>query len=280
MKHIENHFEGLYETQIYYQGWLPEEDPKAVLIIVHGIAEHSGRYVNVVEALKSEGIAIYGLDHRGHGKSAGKFNHVKRFTDYVADLGKLQELLISEYPDLPMFILGHSMGSIITNTFMAQNPEQSRYKSMILSGTGADVGPGINGLTIFLAKVLSAIMPGLSIPSNLDPSFISRDETEVQKYVDDPLVHYEKVTTRLGAELLKYTTRMIDSAEKIKIPTLLQIGSEDEAFAPESRKPLFEAFSNDKKEMKVYDGYRHEVYNEIDKEVVLNDLKTWINGFI
>lgn len=280
MKHQESDFLGLDQKSIYYQAWLPEEEARAVLIIVHGFGEHSGRYKNVVNALESENIAIYGLDHRGHGKSEGKQNHVNRFSDYLQDLTTFEEIVKSKHPKTPLFLLGHSMGSLIATHFMAEHPDQKRYSSLILSGTGSDFGPGISKVTIYLAKILSFIAPKLSLPSNLDPNFISHDEKEVESYKADPLVNYEKITARLGGEMMGRTKKMPQAATNISIPTLIQIGSEDEAFSAESRQPLADAINNEDKKLIIYDGCRHEVYNEVKKEVVLDDLKSWINKFL
>lgn len=280
MKHVEDTFSGLEDLEIYYQSWVPEGDLRAILIIVHGFGEHSGRYMNVINTLIPENIAIYALDHRGHGKSEGKENYINHFSDYFADLETFEKMVLDEHPETPIFMLGHSMGSLIAAHYMANNDHQDRYNSLILSGTGADFGPGINGLTLFLARVLSVIAPKLMIPSNLDPNFISRDQEVVDTYINDPLVHFDKISSRLAREMMKHTASMKTAASKITIPTLIQIGSEDDTFAPDSRKPLLDALNTEEKELKVYEGYRHEVYNEIDKEKVLEDLKGWINKFI
>lgn len=279
MPHEEGEFTGLYDTPIFYQSWLPDGEPKGVLIIVHGFGEHSGRYRHVVDTLQTD-LAIYALDHRGHGRSGGKMNYVKRFSDFLADVKTLEGIVLEKHPDKPLFILGHSMGSIITSHFMAENENQDRYSSVILSGTGADFGPEINSMTLMLARVLSFLAPKAYIPSNLDPNFISRDEEEVELYKNDPLVNYAKISGRLGGEMLKRTGLMKEAADKIKVPALVQIGSEDMTFHPDSRQVLIDSIANDKKELKVYEGYRHEVYNEVDRDVVLGDLKNWINQFL
>ena len=116
----------------------------------------------------------------------------------------------------------------------------------------------------------------MSIPSGLDPNFISYDKKVVEEYVNDPLVE-NKITTRLGNEIMVYLPKMILAASRLKIPTMMQIGSEDESFHPDSWDALFEAISVEDKVFKKYEGCRHEVYNEIKKEVPLGDLKDWIN---
>lgn len=275
MEQKEGRFEGIRNTQIYYQVWSPE-DPKGLVIVIHGYGEHSGRYMNVVNALVPEGYAIWALDHRGHGKSEGKRCHVERFTDYLEDVAIFEDMARKTCPDLPVHIVGHSMGSLIANNYVAGRSEQN-YKTLTLSGTGAATGPAISGVQKVASKILSAIVPSLSIPSGLDPAFISHDEAVVEDYINDPLVE-NKITTRLGAEMMGALPKMIPAASKLQIPTMMQIGSEDEAFHPNSWQALFDAIDVRDKAFNLYDGYRHEVYNEVKKEVPLNDLKEWIDN--
>jgi len=278
MAHQENTFIGLNDTEIYYQSWLPEDQLDAILIIVHGFGEHSGRYSNAVDTLLPVHIGIYALDHRGHGKSKGKENHVNRFSDYLMDINKLEQIVRENHPDLPLFMLGHSMGSLIATHYMGEMADQNNYTAFILSGTGSRNGPGINKFTILLAKLLSKITPKLSIPSNLDPNFISHDQQVIDNYVNDPLVHYDKISARLAAEMMGAATSMEEAARNINRPTLIQVGSEDDAFSGEQE--LYDAINTENKKLEVYDGFRHEVYNEVQKEVSLTDLKDWILSFI
>ncbi len=277
MKSNENYFQGIRNTKLYYQSWIPDEDPKGVVIISHGYGEHSGRYMNVVNTLVPEGYAVFALDHRGHGKSEGKRCHVNRFTDYMEDLAIFEKIVREKYPDKPFHLVGHSMGSIIANHYMSKYADQNNYRSLTLSGTGAAPGPAINTVTRYMSKVLSVLLPGISIPSNLDPQFISHDEKVVEAYVNDPLVE-NKITPRLGNEMMNYVSNMIPAAKNVKVPVMMQLGSEDEAFHPNSWQNLFDSFTIEDKQFKIYDGFRHEVYNELEKEKALNDLKDWINS--
>ncbi|MBT4088530.1 MAG: hypothetical protein HOE30_08570, partial [Deltaproteobacteria bacterium] len=150
------------------------------------------------------------------------------------------------------------------------------YKSLTLSGTGAAPGPAINAILVLISNILSAIVPRLSLASGLDPNFISYDQKVVEAYVNDPLVE-NKITTRLGSEMMASLPKMIPAAAKLEIPTMMQIGSEDESFHPDSWDKLFAAIGVEDKVFKKYEGCRHEVYNEIKKEVPLGDLKEWLN---
>lgn len=276
MKHNEGHFQGIKSTKIFYQNWLPDGDTRGVLLVSHGFAEHSGRYENVVNAVVPENYAVWALDHRGHGQSEGKSNHVGRFTDFVEDIGIFETIIKEKHPDTPLFLLGHSMGSFIASHYMATRANQSDYKALIISGTGGATGPGFgtNAIKNFFGKTFSVFLPKLSAPSGLDPEFISHDKEAVTAYINDPHVHYKKITVRLGAEFLKMINGMLKIAPKITIPTLIQVGSEDDTFKDQDK--LLKAIGSNKKEYKTYEGFRHEVYNELEKEIPLNDLKNWI----
>lgn len=276
MKHEENHLDGFDGTKIYYQIWSPE-NPKGLVLVVHGFAEHSGRYMNVVNTLVPEGYAVWGIDHRGHGKSEGKMNYVNRFTDYMDDLAILEKKAREAHPDLPVHVVGHSMGSFIANHYVGRQADPD-YKSLTLSGTGAAPGPGIGGFQLFMSKLLSAILPKASIPSGLDPNFISHDEKVIEDYKNDPLVNYDKITTRLANEMMDHLSRMPDAAKNISTPCMMQIGSLDESFDRNSWDVLHASFASDDKKLNIYDGFRHECYNEVKKEEPLGDLKDWINS--
>ncbi|MHA1292546.1 MAG: alpha/beta fold hydrolase, partial [Promethearchaeota archaeon] len=170
MKNIEGEFKGVKNLKIYYQAWLPE-NPKAVVQIVHGFAEHSGRYMNVVNELIPLGYAIYADDHRGHGKSEGKRNYVDSLDQFIEDEKKLYEIIKENHPDLPIFMLGHSMGSLIAVYFTKKY--ESLLNGLILSGTGTRTGGTVSKFLKFMAKVMSKIAPKLSVNPKLDVNMLS-----------------------------------------------------------------------------------------------------------
>jgi len=275
MKNIESEFNGFNDTKIFYQSWTPDS-PKGLVIVIHGYGEHSGRYMNVVNTLVPEGYTVWALDHRGHGRSGGKRCHVNRFTDFLEDVAIFEEIARKAHPDLPVHVVGHSMGSLIANHYVSSREKQD-YRSLTLSGTGAASGPAISGAVKVVSKILSSILPGLSIPSGLDPNFTSSDKAYVETYINDPLVE-NKITARLGNEMMSCLPKMIPAAARLGIPTMMQVGSEDEAFHPDSWDALFNAIGVEDKQFKKYEGFLHEVYNEVKKEIPLGDLKDWING--
>lgn len=278
MKHIESEFEGRKGFKIYYQAWLPEVETKAVIQLVHGFGEHSGRYKNVIETLVPKGYAIYADDHRGHGKSEGVRNFAESFDLFIEDERILYDIIRENHPDIPYFMLGHSMGSGIAQYFTSKY--ESLLDGLIISGAGNSVGEDVSGFVKILSKVFSKLAPKMTFDSNLDPNFLSHDPKVVQAYIDDPLVNYEEVTARLAKEMMEYFYNLENIVEKFTLPLLVQCGSGDKAvFGIEELK---EHYQMEDKTIKIYDGLYHEVYNESTekREQVLSDLVQWLESHI
>ncbi len=271
-------FKAKDSASIYWKGWVPDSAPKAVVQIIHGYAEHIDRYGNVVGELLPAGYAVFGTDHRGHGKSDGKRGHVGSFQEFIDDEKQFRrEVIDAKFPGLPCFVLGHSMGSLIAMNYIEQNPEGIR--GLVLSGTGSQPGTDIPSILLTVTKILSKILPSVHIKSPLPPEFISRDPEVVKAYVDDPLV-YNVITPRLAHEMNRYVVIGAQNASRIKIPVLIQLGSKDTAFSGQNE--LFEMVGAKDKTFKRYEGLRHEVYNELmaDRTKVLADLREWLDAHI
>jgi len=265
-------------TSIFWKSWLPDGTPKAVVHIIHGYAEHIDRYTNVVNELIPAGYAVFGNDHRGHGKSQGKRGHVRSFQEYIEDEKQFRrEVIKANFPGIPCFVLGHSMGSLIAMNYVEQNADDT--KGLVLSGTGSQPGTDIPKILVALTKILSKILPAIHVKSPLPPEFISRDKEAVKAYIDDPLV-YNVITPRLAYEMNRFVVIGAQNSVKIKIPVLIQLGSKDTAFS--GQKELFEMVGAKDKTFKLYEGLRHEVYNELpaDRVKVLADLRTWLDAHV
>ncbi len=265
-------------SSIYWKGWVPDNTPKAVVQVIHGYAEHIDRYGNVVNVLVPAGYAVFGTDHRGHGHSDGKRGHVNSFQDFIDDEKQFRrEVIDTGFPGLPCFVLGHSMGSLIAMNYIEQSPEG--VKALVLSGTGSQPGTDIPPILITATKILSKILPSIHVKSPLPPEFISRDPEVVKAYVDDPLV-YNVITPRLAHEMNRHVVIGAQNASKIQVPVLIQLGSKDTAFS--KQRELFDLVGAKDKTYKLYDGLKHEVYNELidDRTVVLADLKQWLDAHL
>jgi alpha-beta hydrolase superfamily lysophospholipase len=273
MKHQEGFFKGVRDTRIYFQSWLPGSEPKAVLLIVHGLAEHSGRYMNIVNHFVPMGYAVYGIDHLGHGKSNGMGVYVERFKDYTNTLKIYFDMIRRWQPEKPIFLVGHSMGGLISAVYLLDH--QSELTGAVLSGAAVKVPNQITPVILAVGKMLSALMPRFGM-LGLEVDGVCRDPAVVQAYISDPLVHKGKITARLAAEMLKAMQRVSAEATKITLPIMVVQGSADRLVDPAGAQMLYDAVSSADKEIRIYDGFYHEVFNEPEHDEVLRDVEIWL----
>jgi len=273
MEHTEGRFTGRKGLSLYYQCWLPATDPKAILLVVHGWAEHSGRYTNLVNYFVPKGYAICALDHRGHGKSEGLRGYVERFSDYLDDLKTFFDIVRSEHGDTKIFLVGHSMGGTIATAYSVRN--QHDLAGLIVSGLGVKPGSSLSSAIIPLARILSLLLPRLGIMV-LDASTISQDKAVVDAYVNDPLVYRGKITCRFGAEMLATLRKLPSEMPEINLPILIMHGTADRLCNPEGSRILYERADSRDKTLKLYEGFYHEIFNEPGHKQVLADIEAWL----
>jgi alpha-beta hydrolase superfamily lysophospholipase len=277
MKHGEGFMKGVRDTSIYYQCWLPEGEPKAILLVVHGLSEHSGRYMNVVNHLVPSGYAVYGIDHIGHGKSDGARAYVERFEDYTKTLKMYLDIVKEWHPNNPIFLIGHSMGGLVSAAFLLEH--QNEISGAVLSGPAIKVPDNTSQAIIVAGKVFSILMPKVRV-MGLNANTISRDPKVVDAYVNDPLVFKGKGTARLGAEILKTMQSVTQQAAQITLPTLILQGSDDEIVDPSGAQLFCDSAGSTDKTLKICDGLYHEVFNEPEHDQVLNDVKVWLEAHL
>jgi acylglycerol lipase len=277
MQQKEGTFKGLNGLELYHTAWLPDKDTKAVIIAVHGLAEHIGRYKNVVNYLVPRGYAVYGLDHRGHGKSQGTKGYVDRFDDYIIDLKTFYDMVRKEQPDKKIFMLGHSLGGLIAVDYAIKY--QAELAGLVVSAPLLQISESVSPATVFMAKILSALAPKMGI-TTLDASAISRDKAVVDAYVNDPLVYRGKTSARLGVEMIKITTALPAMIPTITLPILIMYGTEDRLCDPEGSKMLYDKAGSKDKTLKAYKGLYHEIFNEPEHDAVLADVDAWLSARI
>ena len=272
MQHLEGEFEGTGGVQLYYQGWRPDTEPRAVVVLVHGIGEHSGRYSKVVEHLVPLGFAIYGLDHRGHGRSAGKRGHINSWSEFRSDLRTFVEWVWQQEPERPFFMLGHSMGGLMALDYGLHYPDQLQG---VIASAPALAQSGVSSLLVFMSKILSRIAPAMIVKTGLPAESISRDPAVVQAYRDDPLVH-GYASPRLGTELSATMERTMERANQWRIPLLIVHGSADALVPPASSQTFFERVPIADKQRIEYEGAYHEVHNGPDSDQEMAALAHWL----
>jgi alpha-beta hydrolase superfamily lysophospholipase len=277
MNHHEGHFQGEDGMRLFYQGWLPEQAPKAILLIIHGLGEHSGRYSHVVNSLVPEGYVVFTFDQRGHGKSADKpIAHVNSWSEYLSDVKLFLNVVRGQIQGLPLFLIGFSMGGLIALEYALDNP--GGLRGVIASGpaVGAVDAPP---LLLFIGRILSRILPGFSLETGLNVDGLSRDPAVVRAYVDDPLVT-GKATARWSTEFTKAIDRTRARAGGLTLPLLILHGEADTLVPAEGSRNFFEQVTFADKERIVYPGGYHEPHNDIQHEQVVVDLQRWLEAHL
>jgi acylglycerol lipase len=272
------HDEGTLTTPdsltIYHQSWLPDVQPKAVVLLLHGLAEHSGRYAHVAKALTDSGYAAHTLDLRGHGKSDGKRTYVRSYDQYQADILQFRKLIELQHRELPLFVLGHSMGGNLALGHVLDH--QAGVRGLVLSAPALVAGASLSPAKIRLAKLVGRVAPGLR-PEALSSDAISRDRAVVEAYRADPLVFNGKITAGVAAALLRTMDTFPTRYAELTLPILLQHGTAGALADISGTRALEAAAVNAKVTSHYYDGLYHEIFNEPEQAAVLADTIAWLD---
>ena len=260
-------------TRIVYDVWVPNTDPTGVVVLSHGFGEHARRYDHVAQRFGEAGLITFALDHRGHGRSGGKRVYVRDMSEYTGDFHHLVGLATAEYPELKRVVLGHSMGGGIVFAYGVEHPDD--YHLMVLSGPAVDARASVSSLLAMAAHVLGTVAPGLPV-QELPVDAVSRDPDVVAAYQADPLVHHGKVPAGVGKALIGVSETMPRRAAAITAPLLVVHGEQDKLIPVEGSRKLVECVGSSDVALKVYPGLYHEVFNEPEKAVVLDDVVSWI----
>lgn len=273
MHEAEGRFRGAGGLELAYRSWTPEGEPRAVVVLVHGVCEHCGRYSNLVGPLVADGYAVYGYDQRGHGISPGQRVHVDRWAEYREDLAAFARFVAGVAPGVPVVLYGHSMGSLVVLDYLLQKPEG--VAGAVISGVPLEpAGVGSPAL-IRVARLLTGVVPRLPIDLGLDVATLSRDPDVVRSYRDDPLVT-SRATVRWGTESLDTVRRVRAAMGAIDTPLLIVHGEADRLNLPDGARELFEAVVAEGKEIRIYPDVHHEPHNDLGHELLADDVRRWL----
>jgi acylglycerol lipase len=268
--HEEGKFKGKGGTNLYYQVWKPEKS-KAVITGVHGYAEYSGRYNHVGEHFANEEIAFRMADLRGHGLSEGIRGHVDHFDDYLDDLDIF--VASSREKGKKLFLLGHSLGGEIAIAYALKNP--NKIDGMVLSSPLLKLALQVPPELEKMVRDLSESKPTQSVPNQIDPYILSHDKKLCEKYAKDPMV-FKTTTARWATEFFAKGDELLENAGKLKVPTLLLLAGSDKLVKMEASKEFAKKVTEKDFQLKVYDGFYHELFNEVEKEKVFRDVDAWL----
>jgi alpha-beta hydrolase superfamily lysophospholipase len=273
---VEKSFTGVGGTNIVYDLYEPEgAAPAGLILVVHGVAEHAGRYHHVADLLVGLGLRVAILDHRGHGRSGGKRLLVRDLSEFSADLETLRKLEL--VTGAPTYLLGHSMGGCIALDYALDH--QSSLTALILSAPAVLPGDDINPVLMRVAKVLGKVAPGLP-GQKLSSASISRDPAVVAAYDADPLVFRGKLSAGIGGAMLRAMDSFPARLPSLTLPLLVLSGTEDKLVNPDGARLVDRLAGSTDKTLKMYDGLYHEVFNEPEKELVLGDVRDWLKAHL
>jgi alpha-beta hydrolase superfamily lysophospholipase len=269
----EGTFEGVGGLKIATKFWPAQGTARGVMILVHGFNAHSGYMEWPAEQFSANGLAAYALDLRGRGKSEGERFYVENFSDYLGDLDKLVNIARSENPGLPIYMLGHSAGGVISTSYVFEH--QSEIAGLICESFAYDVG--LPHLVQLALEGVGAIAPHVHVFSLKNADF-SRDPAAVERMNNDPLIAKESQPAETAAEMLKAADRLTTNFTKFKAPVLIIHGTEDKATRPAGSEKFFDLAASTDKTIKLYEGYYHDLLNDIGKEEVMADIQAWIDA--
>ena len=265
-------------VRLVWQSWSPEGEPAAVLAVVHGYGEHGGRYTFLVDAMALRGYAVVTFDLRGHGRSPGRRGHIGRFDDYVADTGAFLAQVGRAFPNRPVFLLGHSMGALIAAAFAERGGEpMQKIAGLVLSSPFVGMRLRVPAIQVKVARLLSRVAPTLRMTNPLRNDQLSHDPAVVAAAGADPFNH-RSTTVRWAAEILNAQRTVLSAAGRVRLPLLLLYADDDPIADPRTSEELFAGAASDDKMKICYAGYYHELFNEVGRAAVFEDLAAWLQA--
>jgi acylglycerol lipase len=268
----EERFEGTKGLNIFFRSWRPSGTPRAVVAICHGVNSHSGEYLWTGAQLQAAGFAVYALDLRGRGRSDGERFYVDDVADYVSDVSMLIELAKEREPGLPVYLLGHSAGGVVSCTYTLDN--QDKIAGLICESFAFQVPAPDFALAVI--KGISHLAPHAHVLKLHNQDF-TRDPMALKAKNEDPLIAHEVQPTKTVAALVRADERLKKEFPRITLPMFILHGTADKATKPSGSQEFYDNAGSKDKTLKLYQGHYHDLLNDIGKEQVMADILGWID---
>ena len=268
----EETYEGAGGLKIFFRALRPQAKPRAVVVICHGVNSHGGQYGWAAEQLVKSGLAVYALDLRGRGKSDRERFYVENVAEYVSDVAGVVKIAKSRDPGLPVFLLGHSAGGVVSSVYTLEN--QSELAGFVCESFAFQVPAP--GFALAAIKGLSHIAPRLPVLKLKNEDF-SRDPKAVEALNSDPLTMGEVQPAITVAALVRADERLREEFPLITLPVLIMHGTDDKATVCEGSQFFYDTVGSKDKTLKLYKAHFHDLLNDIGKEGVMADITAWID---
>ena len=272
IRRSESHLDVSGGRALFRRSWIPSQ-PERVLVLVHGYAEHSGRYEAMGAWLAERGCAVHAYDQQGHGRSDGIRGFARDFSELLDDLDAVLDAAKAAHPELPAFVVGHSMGGLVAAAWAVERGEGAA--GVVTSGAALSLGAVVSRTRLLMLRTLRRVRPRQTIPQPIAPEALSRDPEVGRAYAADPLV-FQRITLSLAAEMFDAASRTLASAGQVRLPMLLLHGEDDPLCAPQGSRTFFEQLTTSGSALKLYAGLRHEIFNEPEREQIFADLLDWL----
>jgi alpha-beta hydrolase superfamily lysophospholipase len=271
----EERIDGARGLKIFVRSWRPAGPARAVVAICHGVKSHSGYYAWAAQQFVAHGLAVYALDLHGRGKSDGERYYLETLTDYLDDVNALVRLAKSRESGLPLFLLGHSAGGVVSSVYTLEH--QAELAGLICESFAFQVYAPDFALAV--VKGLSHLAPHAHVLHLKNEDF-SRDPEAVRFMNEDPLIAHEVQPTRTVAELVRADERLKEEFPLITLPVLILHGTADKVTRPEGSQLFFDTAGSADKTLKLYEDYAHDLLNDLDREKVMADIQSWIDSHL
>lgn len=269
----EGFLQGVGRLRLFYRTW-EVVNARAAVIVVHGLAEHSGRFDELGLRLGAAGHSTFALDLRGHGVSEGRRGHVPHFDAFLQDLDRFRrEVQGLVRVELPLFLLGTSMGGLIALRYLEEY--ETPFRGAIAVSPWLATSMPVPRWKINIANALNRVLPALPLALGIDPTVLTRDPKLVQARRDDSLVH-DRITPRLFAESATAMGLAFQRADRIHTPLLFLLAGDDQLVDTQKSLAFSRTIRSAPVTVKLYPGYYHEVMNEVDRGIVFTDLRDWL----
>jgi alpha-beta hydrolase superfamily lysophospholipase len=276
MRHYEDTFKGSDGLNLYCQCWHSEGSVRAVLVIVHGLGGHSGKFSNLVETVVAKDCAVYGYDMRGNGRSPGQRGYINAWSEFRDDLRLFLKWIKTQEPGKPVFLLGHSVGAVVVADYGLQCPDEAAALHGVILSAPILGQTGVSPLKMAVGRLLSQVWPRFSLNTGLGVELGTRNPAMLAVYADDPLRH-ARVSARFGTEFLKTVAWIHAHAADWRLPLLILHGSGDRVALPEGGQRFFQNAGCLDKERREYANAYHELFDDVNYQEVLADLNDWID---